>query len=212
MADPDASPRRIWDGELDPEEDAAAAAAAGAGRRRTDTSFRWVGAGTTPRPGLAPALARPASLAAAHRCQRGRSRCCTVRFPKRSSQQHGPEQQHAPFAEAALLPTSLSHYPQGRAWQQAAVPQHAAPALGVAPHGRRQQGRRRGRPGSACAEHAKHRRGGRGRASRCGPPGASRAMPVCLSSQGSGRGMPMGAAQHRGQGRAQLNRIVESCL
>lgn len=41
MADPGASPRRIWDGKPDPEDDPAAAAAAAAGRRRADTSFRW---------------------------------------------------------------------------------------------------------------------------------------------------------------------------
>lgn len=57
MADPDASPRRIWDGELDPEEDAAAAAAAGAGRRRTDTSFRDA-PGSKP---LSPSMLRPPS-------------------------------------------------------------------------------------------------------------------------------------------------------
>lgn len=39
MADPEASPQRLWDGELEPEEDREW----GAGRRHADDSYRWAG-------------------------------------------------------------------------------------------------------------------------------------------------------------------------
>ncbi|KAL4439216.1 hypothetical protein ABPG77_004118 [Micractinium sp. CCAP 211/92] len=92
---------------------------------------------------------RPASLATAHLGRGARPR-------GRASHGSGGSRGAA----------ETRHQLQGPACQQAAVPQHAASALGVAPHRRQQQGRRRGRHSGAGAEHAEHARGGRGRASR----------------------------------------------
>ncbi len=63
MTDPQASPRRIWDGELDPEDEPATAAAAAGVRRRPDTSYRWEPA-RLPGPGKPGHERVPAQLAA----------------------------------------------------------------------------------------------------------------------------------------------------
>ena len=149
-SDPDRSPQRMWDGELDPEDEREEEVAAGTGRRARDASYRrargrvWCGAwlrrsrcgmvrcgwrcwGRGWGGGAVRGLGSPGS-GSARRWRRG----------------VGQTQTPPPWPLAAPCPGL-----QGPSDTQAAVAQHAAPALGVAPH-RRQ--RRRG----ACGEHAGH--------------------------------------------------------
>lgn len=64
MTDPQASPRRIWDGELDPEDEPATAAAAAGLRRRPDTSYRW-------EPARLPGPGKPGRVCACSTCCSG---------------------------------------------------------------------------------------------------------------------------------------------